>query len=152
MSSSRSLFFGLLCLPLVCATLPAQTTIQGNVHGTWTSSGNPYYVLADCTVPGGQALRIDPGVDVVFYEGVSMYVNGQLTAEGTPSQRIRFHALNAEGRWNTIKVSGNGAAPPSSRFSHCEFTNADTALHFYIQGYRDNLVSTEFSESQGTSS
>jgi hypothetical protein len=132
----------LLSVPILSSPLAAQTTIQGDISGVWASSGNPYYILADSRVPAGKTLTLKPGVHLVFYDGVTMYVDGQLIAEGTPSDRIRFDALNAESTWNTIKVSGSGSNPPTSRFAYCDFANAQTALHLYIQGNVDNEWTT----------
>ncbi len=93
--------------------------------GTWTPAGNPYIIGCDSVVPTGETLTIQPGVIVWVGSNVSLTVNGQIQAVGTPGQRITFGTNDISWRWNTINVRGQGG---TNRFDYCDFQNANTAL------------------------
>lgn len=57
------LFLILLNLEIV----QAQTVIPaGNVSGSWTFANTPYHIYGEITIPNGETLTIEPGVDVIF--------------------------------------------------------------------------------------
>ena len=65
---------------------PAATVLSGDVSGTWTVSGSPYILSADCTVASNQVLTIEPGVEVIIGPGVQLAGLGAITAVGTPQE------------------------------------------------------------------
>ncbi|MCA9264400.1 MAG: hypothetical protein KDA60_11150, partial [Planctomycetales bacterium] len=67
----------------VGGVLPAGTT-------TWTAEDGPYLIASDVTVPVGGVLVIEPGTTVYWAQSQSLNVLGQIIAEGTPDERIRF--------------------------------------------------------------
>jgi len=129
--SSLCLFrTSLLVVLLAAASVAhAQTILCGNISGTWKPSGNPYIVTCDCTVPAGQTLTIQPGVEVWIAENMSLTVNGVIQAVGTPTQRITFQAPIASQYWSKIYCINTAA---TNRFKYCDFRNADTALWLRI--------------------
>ena len=84
------------------------TEISGDLSsgGHWTLDGSPYYVSdSTLTIPAGQELIIDPGVDVFMAKWASIYVEGTLTAEGTLEAPIRIISATAEedyGLWGSL--------------------------------------------------
>lgn len=114
------------CLLLGLATTARpQTLVSGNIFGTWTPANNPYIAVADCTVPAGETLTIQPGVILMIASNVSITADGSLIkAVGTPSQRITIQAAGSV-YWNTISLVN---APGVNQFHYCDFQNADTAL------------------------
>ena len=42
----------------------AATDVSGNQSGTWTLANSPYNIIGDVTVPAGDSLSIEPGVEV----------------------------------------------------------------------------------------
>jgi hypothetical protein len=102
--TARLGFYALLGLASLSS---AQTIVSGpNVSGTWSPSGNPYYVTGNCTVQSADTLTIQPGVIVDIGAGVSITANGTIQAVGTPSQRITFQSFIPSEFWNTITVNG----------------------------------------------
>jgi PKD repeat protein len=92
-----------LTVPALAAPLSAETTVPGgNVSGTWDAVGSPYLIEGDITVPAGQTLTIDPGVEVSFQSWHSLVVNGTLIADGTASEPILFTATTSAG-WLGIR-------------------------------------------------
>jgi hypothetical protein len=109
----------------------AQTTEQGNISGTWSPSGNPYIVIANCTVPSGQTLTIQPGVVVDIESNLSITVNGNIQAVGTPAQRIMFQGFPDTNIWYDISPNNTSG---TNRFKYCDFLNADAAIGMGVNG------------------
>lgn len=106
----------------------AQTNVPGgNVQGNWTLANSPYLIQGNITVGNGQTLNIEPGVEVVFQGMYYLYVNGMMTAKGTASQPIVFHAQDTTGWYNDAQLMGGWRgihfyyAPnnDSSQLSYC---------------------------------
>lgn len=88
-------FFIVSFLPFL---LCAQTTIPGgNVNGTWAYSGSPYEVLGDITIPNGDTLLIEAGVEVVFQDEYTFLIEGSLQAIGTAADSISFTVADTTG-------------------------------------------------------
>jgi hypothetical protein len=66
---------------LLAATALAQST-------TWRAADNPHVVNGTYTVPAGQTLILEPGVVVQIKAGSTLQVEGQLTGQGTATNRI----------------------------------------------------------------
>lgn len=65
----------------------------GMVHGKWKKSKSPYNITGSIIVPAGQALVIEPGVDVrVVGEYATITVFGQLLARGTKENPITIRS------------------------------------------------------------
>jgi len=63
----------------------AQTIVSGNVSGTWDIGGSPYLMIDDCTVQTGTELIIEPGVEIVIGDSISLNVYGKISANGISS-------------------------------------------------------------------
>jgi len=92
-----------LLLIAISMALLAQGTdvyvINGNT--TWTSSGSPYRVQNNITVPQNVVLTINAGVQVVFQGNHSLTVNGKLMANGSENNCITFTA-SEDSTWSGI--------------------------------------------------
>ncbi|OQB43031.1 MAG: flagellar basal body rod modification protein [Candidatus Latescibacteria bacterium ADurb.Bin168] len=108
---TKSFGFALLfaALALGVASSHAETPVSGDIATTtWLASGSPYRVTGTVTVPAGNTLTIEPGVDVLFDADVQFVVNGNLQALGTEAQNIRFMKGTAA-EWGGIRLSGGQA-------------------------------------------
>lgn len=107
----------------------AQTVISGPniMTSTWSPAGSPYIVAANCTLPNGQTLTIQPGAIVWMGEGTSLTGNGVISAVGTSAQRITFQAISGSGKWNAIIVNNSTG---TNQFKYCDLSGATNALDF----------------------
>lgn len=114
---------------LASAGLIADTTIPaGNVSGTWSVSGSPYLVNGDLTIPNGQSLIIQPGVEVRFSGAYRLLVDGWLNAVGTQDS-IRFTTIASDIKWRGIWFANTSAANDSSLIVRCVLTNGNANLN-----------------------
>lgn len=137
---------GIAGLLAMLTSANAQTIVNGNVSGTWTTTGSPYIISANATVPSGQSLTIQPGVNVWIGQGISLTINGAISAIGTSSQHIVFKAPISSQYWNTI---ANYSAL-NSVFNYCDFYNATNALAFLGACPTNQITSCSFSNILGT--
>ncbi|TKJ38515.1 hypothetical protein CEE37_12160 [candidate division LCP-89 bacterium B3_LCP] len=90
-----------ILLPLITA---AQTIIPGgNVNGLWEFSGSPYNIEGEITIPAGDTLTIESGVEVVFQGHYKFIINGFLEAAGTENDSILFTSANPDTGWGGIR-------------------------------------------------
>ena len=75
----------------------------GDVFGTWTSSGSPYLIDGEITIPTDSTLTIQPGVDVIFQGHYKFIVYGFLRALGTETDSIFFTAADTTVGWHGIR-------------------------------------------------
>ena len=100
----------LLLFPCLCV---AQTIVNGDVSGTWTSASSPYLVTGDVTIPTGQTLNIEPGVEVEFQGYYRFYVLGNLQAIGTADSMIVFTTDTPSIGWGGLRVDSSDIIHPA---------------------------------------
>ena len=94
----------LLMLPQLAMS---QTDVTGSQSGTWTSVNSPYHVIGEITVPTGQVLNIEPGVEVNFQGHYKLTVNGGLNAVGAENDSIFFTTDNQAVGWGGIRIDSS---------------------------------------------
>ena len=89
----------------------ATNIFPGHVSGTWSTEGNPYYVLGNISVNTGDTLNIKPGVIIYFTGNYSLNIYGDLFAIGTKDSLITFSSGNKPipGDWNSILFYNSGS-------------------------------------------
>jgi hypothetical protein len=108
----------------------ASPVSAGNVSGTvntttWTADQSPYRVVGKVTVPAGDTLTIEPGVDVIFNVVAQFAVEGALTAVGTQDSSIRFMTGGAT-EWAGVQFSGGD----SSLLVHVSISDGNASGRF----------------------
>ena len=71
-------------------TMKTKATGTLSADEIWTTADGPYHVTGTITIPAGHILTIEPGASIFLDASGSFTVNGQLVAQGTEYQRIRF--------------------------------------------------------------
>ena len=108
---------------LVAMRGPGTLIGAGNVSGNWNSSGHPYIITGDITIPDNQSLVIEPGVWVKFSDRVHFKVDGAIQAIGDTSNlgRIVFTAVNPDRGWGHFEFVNTPTTNDSSLFENCIF-------------------------------
>jgi len=106
----------------------------GNVSGTWTRAGSPYYIDGNITVPQSMTLSILYGARVVFTGYYSMTVEGNLIALGGISKTI-FQASPGL-TWKGIYFHN---AADNSIIKYAKIENVRDATVFKVEN-TDNLT------------
>ncbi|MBM3434658.1 MAG: hypothetical protein FJY07_00400, partial [Bacteroidetes bacterium] len=99
------------------------TLAGGNINGTLTCDGSPYFVTGNLVVPVTNELVIEPCVSLIFKGDYRLEVRGRLVAEGTEASRISFACSDTVTGWQGIRFINtitNGL--DSSRMDHCRVT------------------------------
>ena len=81
--------FLVIILLFIKITVLGQTTVSGEVSGTWTKEKSPYILSGDVTIPAGKSLTMQPGVliEVPNYS-TDIVVYGTLVAQGSSTDSI----------------------------------------------------------------
>jgi parallel beta-helix repeat protein len=114
----KIILFGGVMLTLLTTVLFAQTYVPpGDVSGVWDSTGTPYLVLGDITIPTDSTLSIGPGVVVDFQGVYAFYVNGIIQAIGTETDSIIFTGpTTSSPRWRGMRFDN---AQDGSQLTYC---------------------------------
>jgi len=112
----------LLMLPVIGS---AETEVEGEVSGEWTAEDSPYIVVDSTWVPEDEELRIGPGVDVLFREGIGLDVFGSLTADGNEEDSVRFLPGEDEENWRGFSIHDTEA---SVDLTYCVMREAENAF------------------------
>lgn len=98
---------------------------------TWLAD-KPYLITQYAYVDTGAVLTIEPGCQIFFSEGSSLYVKGTLVAKGTSSSPILFSGSQREdvyknlpNQWQGIMLFPNHT---TNIFENVEIRNANTGL------------------------
>jgi parallel beta-helix repeat protein len=115
--------------------LPLANHLTGEQKEDVTLS-DAWIVEGRMTMPAGKVLKIEPGTVVLMNKGASIVVAGQLWAEGTENQPIRFTHLGDGTTWKQLMF----VEAADSRFEHCIFEYANSAgehQDYYVPGPRN---------------
>jgi hypothetical protein len=115
------LFVSFLVL-LLSAHPSLATDVSGSVSGTWTPSGNPYNVIREITLPAGQTLIIEPGVQVIFQGRYKFKIYGMLQAVGTEEDSILITAANPDIGFFGLRFYDLYTQADSSRLVYCHIS------------------------------
>ncbi len=117
----------ILAAAVSCGALAA-TDVSGNQSGLWTLANSPYNVIGDVTVPVGNNLTIEPGVQIRAMGNFRITVAGALFAIGTETDSIRF--LNGQtdpnALWKGIRLENSTDV---STISHCYIENGEYGVN-----------------------
>lgn len=127
------------------ATATSQTNYwYSDTSGTWITSMSPYYVVGDITISSGNAIVIEPGVEVKFEGDFQIQVLGTLDAQGTATSPIQFSTVNGGGEtWSGITFK---AGSSNSILSYCKFTDgsAEDGGVVRVENSSPTIASCEF--------
>lgn len=138
-------FLFLALFSFLSISLAAQTNVNGNVSGNWTLANSPYLVTGNITVPGGQTLNIQPGVQVVFQGFYGLAVTGELKAQGTLVNPVVFKMQDTTGWYNDLSPIGgwrgirfnsfSGSFVDSTNLTHCIIKDVKHGVNAPANGF-----------------
>lgn len=121
------------CVGMSTEVLIAQTGTDipgGDVSGTWTLEGAPYMVNGEITIPDGQTLAIEPGVEVIFSGHYKFNVQGRILAVGEANSAIIFTGADFESGWHGMRFINTPETNDTSKLVYCKlqhgFATGDT--------------------------
>lgn len=114
----------------VCAVYEptGESIVPDSIHADMVlyKAKSPYLVTGDVVVDADARLTIEPGVELLFSPGASIYVHGAVTAEGTPSDSILFRLnpqYDADLSWGALCFIHTG--DKVSSISYAELRDAN---------------------------
>lgn len=124
----------------------AQTEVQGGIfeHTTWTLDKSPYVVVGDIVVFEGFSLTIEPGVEVLINQGLTIEIrNSTFKAVGTNKNPIRIRSILKDDNkeyWKGFLVKGfiNEVPDLQIEVAFCYIANAEKAFDL-DEGYKSYL-------------
>jgi hypothetical protein len=117
----KNLFTVFLCL-FLSPLFYCQTQLSGILASSQTLalSSSPYLITANLTVPSGNVLTVDPGVEIMVAENVHLVVKGSVNFMGTVAQPIYMHAKDSI--WGNIFL--DSTLSQKSTFNYMTIENA----------------------------
>lgn len=96
---------------------------------TWTAEGGPYRIAADVTIEEGATLVVEPGTAIQPASDISIIVEGNLTAQGTPYAPITVApAPQAPERVRWASIRYEGSARSLLSLSHVTLERATNGI------------------------
>jgi hypothetical protein len=96
----------------------------GYVSGTWSPAGSPYIVQGHITVAAGDALWIQPGVEVRFDGAYVLRVDGALFAVGAAGDSIVFTTNTPGTYWSHIEFPSSGDVGSMLQYCRIEYSDS----------------------------
>ncbi len=110
--------------------------VFGNQSGIWSPENNPYNIVGDITVPFGETLEIEAGVEVIAVGNYKITAMGNIIAQGTYNDSIRFHFDNGLS-WGGIRLENETV---QSTFDYCRISNTDDINNYPIQSINSPVL------------
>jgi len=106
----------------------AQTSVPSSISAdtTWIAADSPYVVSQDVTVEQGVTLTVEPAVVVKFGDCDSLYVKGDLVANGASGGQIVFTSLKDDSDGHDTNGDGNASTPAARDWGGLCFSDTCT--------------------------
>jgi hypothetical protein len=141
----KKIFVAIAAIISMYSYSSAQTIIPaGNVSGTWTFAGSPYFIQGAIMIPNNTTLTIEPGVTVNFQGPYKLYPQGRLLAIGTAADTITFTAADTTLGWLGIQFDNTPITNDTSRFYYCKLQYSKATGNggaFFILGFSKVVIS-----------
>lgn len=87
--------WGFFCLAFAIANVLFNVSILAQTcDTTWRKADNPHVISGTVTIPAGQTVCIEPGVQVQFADDGKIHLLGSIIGTGTAAEHITFTAPN----------------------------------------------------------
>jgi hypothetical protein len=99
--------------------------VSGEQFGIWSPGNNPYNMIGDITVPAGEELEIQAGVEVFVQGEFQITAEGIISALGEDENRITFQP-SVKYFWNGIRLESEEVV---NTFEFCEIYQAENGIN-----------------------
>ncbi len=121
----KKILFSFFAIFLSIAVYSQTPVPPGPISGTWTVAGEPYLIEGETTIENGTTLTIEAGVRVIWQnDSSSMWVEGQILAQGTETDSIIFTAADPLTGWKGVRFDSTLVTNDTSKFEYCVFEYA----------------------------
>lgn len=88
----KVLLFAVILSGLFSSAEVSALDVKGHLSGnqTWKAKHGPINIKGNVVIPEGSALKIEPGVEIIFHGYYQFMVKGALECVGTPQRQIVF--------------------------------------------------------------
>ena len=136
------LFSGLIVTVPLSTQVKAGTPVTGNItiDTFWNLNGTPYWVESDIDVDVNATLTIEAGVEVKFDGRYSLFIYGQLVANGNEAAKIVFTSNSTSpgvGDWEHVEVKQEGRAV-------MDFVEVSYGYGVFILGSNSSITNSTF--------
>lgn len=109
---------------------------------TWKAADGVHKVTTSLKIAKGATLTVEPCVVVALSKGVTLTIEGNLSAQGTATKPIVFAATDAANAFGSLSVWAPGTL--SLAYATISYGGADTANHFGVIDARgDQLLKAQ---------
>lgn len=127
---------------LLCAAMALGDDVPATIDSdtTWTVSASPYNINQDVTIAEGVTLTIEPGVTVFFTFQTSLFVHGELIAQGTEDTVILFTGDEPESvwaRWGSVVFEDTSV---DAQYENLDTYQSGSILEWCIFEWANNAV------------
>ena len=112
---------------VISTAILAQTSVSGNQSGVWTAENSPFEVTGNITIPSGQTLTIEAGVEVNFQAYYKFKVQGELQINGAEDAMVLFTTDNQSVGWGGVHFDATSIV---SHISYCKFQYGKTGTSY----------------------
>lgn len=148
--------FSAVTLCLFSILLFAQTNISGDLSGSL--GPGDYIVVGNCNIQAGETLTLAPGTSFLFSGHYALNIYGELDAEGSESDSIKFIRQSPieDHRWGGIRFYPSASSQSALDYcviDYCKNTGAVKGGGLYIEGVgfpvKNSRISNCYTEDEG---
>jgi parallel beta helix pectate lyase-like protein/type IX secretion system substrate protein len=110
--------------------------ISGDQSGSWNSADNPFELVGDVTVPEGEILQIEAGVEIIAMGNYKITILGNIIAAGTEQDTIRFHGSDGL-NWGGLRFENESV---QSELYYCRISNTDDTNDYGIHSINSPIL------------
>ncbi len=110
--------------------------VSGNQSGIWSPDNNPYNMIGEITVPAGEILEIQAGVELIAMGNYRITALGNILSTGTQNDSIRFHGNNGM-NWGGIRLENETV---QSIFYYCRISDTDDMNDYGIHSINSPVL------------